>query len=120
MKRERRLLRIARQMGCAKHGARLHCQVCAVRAPLPEPISSGLDTLLDAIVARLGKDAVRRVCRRVPMPDSDVCPRCGSRRTCPDCTVAHGRRLFRELDLVPDEQAQLQSLLALCREKDHG
>jgi hypothetical protein len=111
-----RLSRVARVLGCPVHGEALVCPVCEPESPLPEALATGMETLTNAIVVRVGQDGLRAICRWVPMPPVyKRCGRCGSARTCLACREQHSQALLRAIELTTDEQAQLGALLAVCR-----
>jgi hypothetical protein len=116
MNYNRRLRTIARQLGCPIHGTLPYCPTCQPLAPLPAALSTGIGELIDAIVARVGVEAIRAVCLRAPRPPAyGPCARCGTPRQCGACEVRYNKQLFRAIGLTAAEEAQIEGLMALGR-----
>ena len=117
---KRRVSSMARILGCPEHAEVLVCRSCDAPEPLPEPLHTGLDALIDAIVARVGREGVQAAWRRLPAPPPlPPCRRCGGHaRQCARCLESFGRRLFQEIGLTDAEQHALDGLLATCRRHD--
>ncbi len=112
---------MARQAGLSpRHEQLLTCPACDVSEPLPADLSATLDTLLDALVTRIGPEGIRMVFLRVPPPPAyAACARCGtSRRQCGACQVDHAKRVWREIGLTEAEETQWRVLLATARAQD--
>jgi hypothetical protein len=116
MRLDRRLERLARQMGCPTHGELLLCPVCDPLPPLPAELDVALHELVNAIVARVDRETLRATCLRVPRPPRcEPCPRCGARRECVTCGAAYGQAMFQAIGLTAHEQAMVQDAVATCR-----
>jgi hypothetical protein len=114
-----RLTRLARQLGCPTHEAPLTCPACEVPPPLPADLSTMMDALADTIVTRIGREALRAVCLRVPLPPIfDACARCGRGRKCGACQADHTQALLQAIGLTADEQTMVERALAACRARD--
>lgn len=111
-----RLRNLASRLGlCPTHGKSKTCRACDASEPLPEVLSSGMKTLIDAIVARVGRGALGSAVRRVTPPVSDICPRCGATRSCPTCQEGYATAILSNIGLTSEERRQLHDLLATCR-----
>jgi hypothetical protein len=111
-----RLQTLARKWGlCATHGTSQTCRACHASEPLPEVLSSGMKTLIDALVDRVGRAALLAAIRRVTPPVSDVCPRCGHTRACPTCQEGYTKAILSSIGLTTKEQSRVHALLATCR-----
>jgi hypothetical protein len=118
MRYDRRLQTVSRQLGlaCPRHDALLVC-ACHPPEPLPEHLEAGLDVLVTAIVARIGREAGRAACLRVPLPLTfDACPRCGVRRRCLACAERHTKALLREIGLTAAEKAMVETMQETLQE----
>ena len=119
MRYSRRLAALARQLGCPRHETPLTCPACDVPPPLPVDLSTLLDTLIDALVTRVGRQGLRAVCLRVPRaPAFNACARCGTKRQCVACGADYGRALLQAISLTATEQAIVDRALAACRARD--
>jgi hypothetical protein len=122
MRLDRRLQALTRQLGleCPRHGGTLlRCPRCDAGEPLPEVLAAPLQQLVDTIVARVGREAVKAAWLRVPLPPQHAPCHCGSARQCPSCQTSFGRRLLlHEIALTNDEQRQLNHILATCQRYD--
>jgi hypothetical protein len=121
MRYDRRLHTLSRRLGlrCPRHEERLTCPMCDVPPPLPADLSAMQDVIIDTILTRIGREALRVVCRRVPRaPAFNACARCGTARQCVACGADYGRALLQAIGLTATEQAIVARALAECRARD--
>jgi hypothetical protein len=115
-----RLQALVRQAGlCPRHETMPWCPACDVPEPLPVDLSTMLDTLIDALVTRVGRQGLSDVWPRVPPPPAYAAyARCGTSRRCAVCQADYGRAVFHAIGLTAAEQATLDALLAACRARE--
>jgi hypothetical protein len=114
-----RLSRVAKVFGCPVHEEALVCQTCQPSEPMPEPLATGMHTLVEAIVARVPGERLAAAARRVGrLPLQEPCSRCGVRQTCMRCQACYGLALLASIGLSSDERDMLNALRVACRRID--
>ena len=122
MRHERRLRTLTRRFGllCPRHEAWLRCPACEPEEPMPQVLEAALSAVVSSIVARVDRETLRALCRRVVRPPQYApCGRCGRPRQCVACGAHYGRALFDQIALTPDEADMMRAALATCRALEH-
>jgi hypothetical protein len=115
----RRLHALARVFGCPDHGESRLCAECDAE-PMPDWLKTGMETFMDAFLARVSQAEIRQAIDRVPEPVTERCAGCGGIRTCVACTEKYAKALFKAIGLTPAEEATLQALTSKVRAIDRG
>ena len=93
-----RLKKVAQSLGCQLHEESLVCLRCEPPEPYPEPVATGMDTLIEAIIDRVGREGIKAAALRVGRPPlQEPCARCGTRRKCMRCQVRQGHALLHHI-----------------------